>query len=211
MRERVDRFTLLELLVVMAIIGILFSILLPSLSRARGEAFKKVCLSNLKQIGILNALYVSDSDGRLPGTMWGFWTRPKVQDYHLTGYYAVYLDLELNEKFDLLSCPSFKMTSSGSTDSLNAAMFNVWGIDPETGKRVYGNPYRPYPPFMISEIIDPVKVKQVQEHFDGPGPAYGFGPEPAEPLHGYKARNALRNVLRFDSSAVAEIDTDSIN
>lgn len=43
-------FTLIELLIVIAIIGILVSILMPSLRKAREEAYSAVCKSNLKQI-----------------------------------------------------------------------------------------------------------------------------------------------------------------
>lgn len=45
------KFTLLELLIVCAIIGILVSILLPSLVEARNKTKAAACLSNLKQIG----------------------------------------------------------------------------------------------------------------------------------------------------------------
>jgi prepilin-type processing-associated H-X9-DG protein/prepilin-type N-terminal cleavage/methylation domain-containing protein len=55
------KFTLLELLVVVAIIGILVSLLMPSLGKAREKAKRAVCKSNLKQMYTLAALFAKDN------------------------------------------------------------------------------------------------------------------------------------------------------
>ncbi|MBN2642481.1 MAG: type II secretion system protein [Victivallales bacterium] len=59
-------FTLIELLVVIAIIAILASMLLPTLGRARNTAKRIQCVSNLKQMGIVQMNYINDFDGWMP-------------------------------------------------------------------------------------------------------------------------------------------------
>ncbi len=58
-------FTLIELLVVIAIIAILAAILFPVFARARENARKTTCQSDLKQIGTAIAMYAQDYDERL--------------------------------------------------------------------------------------------------------------------------------------------------
>ena len=62
---------MLELLIVVAIIGILVSILLPSLHKARRASERAVCMSNLKQIGVAMQLYFKDNDHYFPPMMTG--------------------------------------------------------------------------------------------------------------------------------------------
>jgi len=64
--KRDKGFTLIELLVVVAIIAILSAILFPVFARAREQARKSACLSNLKQIGLGVMMYVQDYDETYP-------------------------------------------------------------------------------------------------------------------------------------------------
>ncbi|HEX8834549.1 MAG TPA: DUF1559 domain-containing protein, partial [Abditibacteriaceae bacterium] len=64
--RRTQGFTLIELLVVIAIIAILASILFPVFARARENARRSSCQSNLKQIGIGLIQYAQDNDESLP-------------------------------------------------------------------------------------------------------------------------------------------------
>jgi prepilin-type N-terminal cleavage/methylation domain-containing protein len=71
--DRANRgFTLMELLVVVAIIAILAAILFPVLAQAREKARQTICLSNMQQLARAQSMYLQDWDEHLPQMNAGF-------------------------------------------------------------------------------------------------------------------------------------------
>src|SRR5262245_5009662 len=75
-QRRPAAFTLLELLVVMAVIGVLVALLLPAIQQARAAARSAQCKSNLKQMGIAMHQYVEQWRGHLMPVSTYDWTDP---------------------------------------------------------------------------------------------------------------------------------------
>ncbi len=59
-------YTLTEIIIVIALIGLLIALLLPSLGGARAETRYVACQANMRSIGQMMHLYVMDNDGRMP-------------------------------------------------------------------------------------------------------------------------------------------------
>src|SRR5919198_613987 len=76
-------FTLIELLVVIAIIAILAAILFPVFARAREQARRSACLSNMKQIGLALGMYMQDYDQTFPPGGLKVWGATKKTDRNL--------------------------------------------------------------------------------------------------------------------------------
>jgi prepilin-type N-terminal cleavage/methylation domain-containing protein/prepilin-type processing-associated H-X9-DG protein len=93
-------FSLIELLVVIAILALLASLLLPALSKARGGSQAAVCRSNLKQLALACAIYVTDNQQCFPPPLR---RRPWVLSLGASGVAS-----------KILVCPADKSTSPSS-------------------------------------------------------------------------------------------------
>jgi len=87
MRRKPKAFTLIEVLVVIAILGILASILFPIFAQSKNAAKKALSISNLQQIGLSHYLYTGDYDGRFSTSWakgwvgdWSFFVQPYMKN-----------------------------------------------------------------------------------------------------------------------------------
>ena len=113
-------FTLIELLIVIAIIGILLSLLLPSLSKAREASKTAVCLSNLRQIGVGVYNYSTTSNGVIPivDAFTNVMVDAEVIEAPRKTPMSGNLNVEVTKESSVFRCPS------GKTDRLSTNMLN---------------------------------------------------------------------------------------
>lgn len=118
-RKIISGFTLVEILIVLAIVGMLSSLLLGALTMARSRARKCVCISNLRQIGMALHMYADD---------WGGWILPDGRS-HFIRHTANPLDESLEGRLtglgklypsylgdiEVLFCPVFRDRSEQLT------------------------------------------------------------------------------------------------
>jgi prepilin-type N-terminal cleavage/methylation domain-containing protein/prepilin-type processing-associated H-X9-DG protein len=120
-QSRKRGFTLIELLVVIAIIAILASILFPVFARARENARRASCQSNLKQIALGIKQYIQDYDERFPMVSWNLSSGGNPQAFGWTAAIKPYTKSD-----QMFQCPS-QPNRDNVTLSSPVANSDYWG------------------------------------------------------------------------------------
>lgn len=120
-------FTLIELMIVIAIIAILAAILVPNFIRARAQSQATACKSNLKNIGTALNMYCTDNNGRYPelnrGALFAYLT-PNYMQIRPTcpstgssaGYVLGYASISVPDAYTL-ACQGSNHTAAGYSDN----------------------------------------------------------------------------------------------
>ena len=138
--ENKRAFTLIELLVVIAIISILAAILFPVFARARDNARRASCMSNMKQLGLGIMQYVQDYDEKYPaqtysggGGVTNFMSQSAVDSYGANTFHSIY---PYTKSWQIMVCPSASPDTgtlapnppSSTSYFLNAVIFRPAGL-----------------------------------------------------------------------------------
>jgi type II secretion system protein G len=122
-------FTLLEMMVVVAIIAILAAILIPNFTRARAQTQTAACMGNIKMIATALELYFTDT-GNYPAAA----TPTNVQTLGLTGY--------LNQTpIDPAGSGSYTVKTQTNSGNGGVAGYQIWcpgAHDPATLTKIAG-------------------------------------------------------------------------
>ena len=201
-------FTLLELLVVVAVIGILAGLLLPALAKAKQKAQQAGCLSNMKQIGVAIHMYADDNDDTLPGPVFaGARASYDINSsQELIWFIADYLGAPKPSPrtvvADVFVCPGYlrKAPAIGSMIGRKCYLLND-DVDPSPLNRVppFGYPIAPLAqPLKLSSFdtykppSDVFAIVDVDKGNVNPTVSW-WSDLPYEPVHG-----AVREQLFFD-------------
>jgi len=137
-------FTLVELLVVVGIIGVLVSLLLPGLSRAKQSARSVVCLSNLRQQGIALNMYVGEN-GAYPiyevppaQKFWAHFLEPYLHDkWPSTEEFRSSGDIRFASKHRVFACPGYDAVN-GVYKNLPMGFSGAYGYNTLDGTPPFG-------------------------------------------------------------------------
>ena len=145
--QMVKKFTLVELLVVIAVLGILLTILLPSLDKAKAQAQNAVCVSNLKQTGYVLTKHITTEVNNNSGTLWARLNRKKSGELPYYRFWMFYAFDKRQQATDFV-----KDTACPVADGpINIDGKNPYSINRHVMKRFYAKIDNPSEKIMYGE------------------------------------------------------------
>lgn len=172
-RKTGNAFTLIELLVVIAIIAILAAILFPVFGRARENARRTACLSNVKQWGLGLMQYIADYDEKFP-TM-GYEGQPGGAPEPFRWYNVL---TPYTKSTQLGACPSDSSTTNASGQQLRDAQgveiprFSYLANDYMGGAIWENGALKGFNPTSLASIVSPADTIFMTEGVRGFGVPY---------------------------------------
>ncbi|RRJ97253.1 DUF1559 domain-containing protein [Opitutaceae bacterium TAV4] len=150
---RSKAFTLIELLTVIAIIGILAAIIVPTVGRVRQSARSAQCISNLRQIGMAITLYAEEDKQQYP---WGFISTGSIRWSHTI---QNHLASQSGKKTpsEIFRCPteSIKLDYNDSDNKRNTNYAGnsrlMWEMKDNRSRRKIGDVVRPSQVILVAD------------------------------------------------------------
>lgn len=144
-------FSLVELLVVVAILGILATIGTAGLSKVMDSAGNAACLSNLRQLGMAGLLYCGENGGQLPSK---YWYREPNEEGSILGYIP---QASRTLKKGVLACPNLNRMRRSGNGYGRTYGHNTYAIG-SSWVNNQGNTTGPYGPTHLAQVTKPSQM-----------------------------------------------------
>ena len=222
-------FTLVELLVTIAIISILVSMLVPSIAKAKAKSQTIGCASNMKNWAYATQLYTDDFNETLPpfGDLSSDYTQPfwhaKLAPYLVkkSASQTVFHDTEIFRDY-VRRCPGGRQVRRSQTESTNTTGWNCWigahfGLigKPLSGAFYYlnmtppvrlGNIRKPSDAMAYTDTVSHYVYSPVEERYRFNLDIDGDGVFDSTSLHSDSPYNSARPKIHNDGANVTLLD-----
>lgn len=193
-------FSLVELLVVVAIIALLAALLVPGAKLVREAALGTKCASNIRQLGLGLTAYASDNEGFLPNT----YNNVVTPAYRWTEQIAIYVEASRRDNgisstsvrltnWVLAGCPSYKQSAGYAVWDVGYGMNGLLNLPTDNNssdtRDIANNRYQL---FVLASVTNPGTRTLLAD-----SPTFSAQTDPAVAVNGVRHRSRM-NVLFFD-------------